>query len=115
MTTLIDRLETAAMNLSDHLQYDDPCEDENGNAILSAEEEAAKACEDAIEMIRIQSRSIEHLAAALQEVKKWTLEDEQTIVDHGEPATIDGCLFLDAETLNERFQTIRRELEMVGL
>jgi hypothetical protein len=47
------------------------------------------------------------LLAALQEVKKWILDDEQTMHLHGESATIDGNLFLNLATLNERFHAIR--------
>ena len=93
---IFDRLTAAAVMLREHEQYnDDP--DCNGEVL------AADACDDAAALIK-------HLAAVLEEAKRWTLDDEQTIIDHGEAATIDGCLFLDAETLNERFQTIREAL-----
>jgi hypothetical protein len=98
---IFDRLNTASLILRDNEQYnDDP--DYNPEGL------AADACDDAAALIK-------HLAAALREVKKWTLDDEQAIVEHGESATIDGCLFLDAETLNNRIHGIRKALDMVGL
>ena len=92
---IIQRLKAAAAILEEHCQYD---EDEG-----SGEDLARLTCHDAAALIK-------HLAATLEEIKRWTLDDEQTIHEHGEAATIDGCLFLDAETLNERFQTIREAL-----
>ena len=77
------------------------------NAAAVMLREAADACDDAAKLIK-------HLAAVLQEVKEWTLDDEHTIVEHGESATIDGCLFLDAETLNNRIHGIRKALERVN-
>lgn len=98
--TIVDRLTAAAVMLREHEQYnDDP--DCNGEGL------AADACDDAAALIK-------HLAAVLEEAKEWTLEDGQTINDHGEPSTIDGKLFLDAETLNERFHTIREALQRVN-
>jgi len=97
---IFDRLTAAAVMLREHEQYnDDP--DCNGEGL------AADACDDAAALIK-------HLAAVLEEVKRWTLDDEQTIIDHGEPATIDGNMFLCAEVCNERFQTIREALERVN-
>jgi hypothetical protein len=97
---IITRLNAAAVMLREHEQYnDDP--DCNG------EELAADACDDAAELIK-------HLVAALQEAKEWTLDDEQTIIDHGEPATVDGNMFICSEVCNDRFQTIREALEKVN-
>jgi len=97
---IIDRLNTAALTLRDYEQYNDDPE-------MNAEGDAADTCDDAAALIK-------HLVAALQEVKQWTLDDEQTIIDHGEPATIDGNMFICAEVCNERFQTIREALEKVN-
>ena len=97
---IFDRLTAAAVMLREHEQYNDDPEC-NGEGL------AADACDDAAALIR-------HLAAALQEVKEWTLDDEHTIVEHGEDATIDGCLFLNAQTLNERIHGIRKALERVN-
>ena len=97
---IITRLNAAASMLREHEQYnDDP--DCNGEGL------AADACDDAAALIK-------HLTAALEEAKQWTLDDEQTIIDHGEPATIDGNMFICAEVCNERFQTIREALEKVN-
>jgi hypothetical protein len=97
---IFDRLTASAIILRQHEQYNDDPEC-NGEGL------AADACDDAAALIK-------HLADVLQEIKEWTMDDEQTIVDHGAIVTIDGCLFLDAETLNERFQTIREALERVN-
>ena len=97
---IITRLTAAAVMLREHEQYNDDPEC-NGEVL------AADACDDAAALIK-------HLVATLEEVKWWTLEDEQSIVEHGEAATIDGCLFLDAQTLNERFHTIREAIQRVN-
>lgn len=97
---IFDRLDAAAIMLREHEQYNDDPEC-NGEGL------AADACDDAAAMIK-------YLAAALEEIKEWTLDDEQTIVEHGEAATIDGCLFLDAETLNQRFHLVREALQRVN-
>jgi hypothetical protein len=95
---IIERLNAASLMLRDNEQYnDDP--DYNPEGL------AADACDDAAVLIK-------HLTAALEEAKEWTMDDEQSIVDHGEPATIDGCLFLNADALNERLQTINRALNL---
>jgi len=97
MKNIFDRLTAAAVMLREHEQYNDDPEC-NGEVL------AADACDDAAALIK-------HLAAVLKKVKDWTLEDERTIIEHGEPATIDGELFLDAETMNERFHIVRNVLE----
>jgi hypothetical protein len=97
---IITRLTAAAVMLREYEQYnDDP--DCNG------EELAADACDDAAALIK-------YLASALQEAKEWTLDDEQTIHDHGNATTEDGNLFICSEVLNERFHTIRTALEKVN-
>jgi hypothetical protein len=96
---IFDRLTAAAVMLREHEQYNDDPEC-NGEGL------AADACDDAAALIK-------HLVATLEEAKEWTLDDEQAIVEHGEASTIDGCWFLDAQTLNERFQTIREALKRV--
>ena len=93
---IFERLNAAAVMLREHEQYNDDPEC-NGEVL------AADACDDAAELIK-------HLSAALQEVKEWTLDDEQAILDHGNATTEDGNLFLCAETCNERFGTIREAL-----
>jgi hypothetical protein len=86
--------------LNDYEQYnDDP--DCNGETL------AAETCDDAAALIK-------HLAAALQEVKEWTLDDEQAINDHGNATTEDGNLFICSEVLNERFHLVREALQRVN-
>lgn len=97
---IFDRLTAAAVMLREHEQY-------NGDPDCNGEGLAADACDDA-------SALIKHLAAVLEEVKDWTLDDEQTINDHGEPSTIDGNMFLCAEVCGERFHIIREALQMVN-
>ena len=98
---IMTRLNAAASIMREHAQYSDDEFSHNGEGL------AAETCDDAAALIK-------HLASVLEEVKRWTLDDEQTIIDHGEPATIDGNMFLCAEVCNERFQTIREALERVN-
>jgi hypothetical protein len=97
---IITRLTTAAEMFREHEQYNDE-PDCNGEAL------AADACNDAIALIK-------YLTLTLEEIKEWTLDDEQTIIDHGEPATIDGNMFICAEVCNERFHTIRTALSKIN-
>ena len=93
---IITRLDAAAVMLREHEQYNDDPEC-NGEGL------AADACDDAAALIK-------YLVSVLEEAKEWTLDDEQTIHDHGNPTMDDGNLFLCAETCNERFHTIREAI-----
>jgi len=98
---IITRLNAAASIMREHAQYSDDEFSHNGEGL------AAETCDDAAALIK-------HLAATLEEAKRWTLDDEQTIHDHGNPTMDNGNMFICAEVCNERFHTIRKALERVN-
>jgi len=100
MPDIITRLNVAANIMREYAQYSDDEFEHNG------EGDAAVDCDDAAALIK-------YLVATLEEVKQWTLDDETIIHENGNATTIDGKLFLDLDTLNERFQTVRDALERV--